>query len=524
MGAERGWRADMESLLAAIVESSQDAIISKTLDGVITSWNAGAVDTYGYTAQEMIGHSITELMPPDRVNELTPILARVRRGQQVDHFQTRRLRKDGTAIDVSVSVSPIRDAAGAVVGAASVARDVTEQVRAEAERQAARARLNAAERLETMGQLAGGIAHDFNNLLAAIIGYAGLATQEAGDPAMRGDVEQILVTAQRAAALTQGMLVFSRREPGQPEKLDLNAVITGLQEMLAVSTGEHIELRLDTAPDLPAVRTDRGRMEQVLLNLAVNARDAMPEGGSLRIATAVVDLAVGDPRLRTGVDPGRFVELAVTDTGAGMSAEVAARIFEPFFTTKPLGHGTGLGLSTVYGIVTGAGGCIDVDSAIGTGTTFRIYLPAAGASAGPPEDAAAGPGTGVTGPAGRGETILVVDDERAVLDVTARILRRSGYATLEANTWEEALSLGSAREIALMLTDSVMPGMSGAVLADRVRQFRPGLRVVHMSGYAGGSLSPRLDSDGEGAYLPKPFTPEMLLAKVRSALDSPPAD
>lgn len=513
-----------QSLLAAIVDSSADGIIGKTLDGVITSWNAGAADMYGYAAQEMIGHNVSELMPPDRAGELVPILERVRRGQRVGNFETRQVRKDGVVIDVSVSVSPVLDADGAVTGAATVTRDITEQTRAVAEREASEARLHVAERLETVGQLAGGIAHDFNNLLAAIIGYAGLAAGEASDPALRADMEQILSTAQRASALTKELLVFSRRQPGRSEEIDLNAVIAGMRNMLGVSVGEHIEMRVDPAAALPAVRTDRGRMEQVLLNLAVNARDAMPEGGSLTIATSAVDLPVGDPRLRSGIDPGRFVELAVSDTGTGMSADVAAHVFEPFFTTKPAGQGTGLGLSTVYGIVTGDGGCIGVDSAEGAGTTFRVYLPAAGAPAGPAGRVAAAPGRRVPGTAGNGETVLVVDDERAVLEVTSRILRRNGYATLEANTWEEALSLASSQQLELLLTDSVMPGMSGQVLADRIRAVRPGVRALHMSGYSGGSVSPQLGSDDTAAFLQKPFTADTLLAKVREVLDSPPGD
>ena len=223
-------------------------------------------------------------------------------------------------------------------------------------------------------------------------------------------------------------------------------------------------------------------MEHVVLNLAVNARDAMPEGGSLTIATGVVDLPVGDHRLHTGVDPGLFVELAISDTGTGMNAEVVAHIFEPFLTTKLVGLGTGLGLATVYGIITAAGGCLGVDSAEGAGTTFRIYLPAVGAPAGPAESAAAAPGSEVPSAPGRGERVLVVDDERAVLGVAARILRRNGYAVLEANTSDEALSLVSSCDPELLLTDSVMPGMSGQMLADRVRQARPGLRVLRMSG------------------------------------------
>jgi two-component system, cell cycle sensor histidine kinase and response regulator CckA len=513
------------SLLAAVVEWSPDAIISSTLDGVITSWNPGAAAMYGYTAEEMVGREASMLFRPGRIAERTAILDRIRAGERVAEAEAWRVRSDGAVIDVATSVFPIRDAAGTVTGVAAVTRDITEQRRAERERQASEARLQMAERLETVGQLAGGIAHDFNNLLAAIIGYAGLVAGQLSDPAARADVEQIMSTAQRAAALTKELLVFSSREPGEPEELDLNAVVAGVRNMLAVSVGEHIEVRVDPAAALPAVRADRGRLEQVLLNLVVNARDAMPEGGSLRIATGVVDLPVGDSRLHTGVDPGLFAELAVSDTGTGMSAEVAARIFEPFFTTKPVGQGTGLGLATVYGIVTGAGGCIGVDSAAGAGTTFRIYLPAAGGSAAPAGPGAAAPAARrAAGPAGHGETVLVVDDERAVLEVTSRVLRRNGYATLEATTWQEALSLASSPGLKLLLTDSVMPGMSGQALADRIRQGRPGLRVLHMSGYPRGSLSPQLGTPQGEVFLHKPFTADTLLARVRAALDSPSRD
>jgi PAS domain S-box-containing protein len=529
---------EAQSRLAAIVESSPDAIVGRTLDGVITSWNPGAVDMYGYAADEMIGHNVSELAPSARAGELALILDRVRRGQRVENFETQRIRKDGAVIDVSVSVSPIRDAGGAVTGAAAVTRDITERRRAEGERRGAEARLHQAERMETVGQLAGGIAHDFNNLLGAMIGYAELAATEATDPDVRADVQEILSTAQRAAALTRDLLVFSRREPGEPGELDLNAVIAGVQGMLAVSVGEHIQVRVEPAAALPAVHADRGRMEQVLLNLAVNARDAMPEGGVLTITTGVAELLVGDARLATGTDPGRFVELAVSDTGTGMSETVAAHIFEPFFTTKPHERGTGLGLATVYGIITGAGGCLGVDSAPGAGTTFRLYLPAAAAPARDGAAAGRGAAAGTGAPAGRGaaepagaaagpadqrERVLVVDDERSVLEVTSRILRRDGYATLEASTWEEALSLASSHELELLLTDSVMPGMSGDMLADRVRQVRPGLRVLRMSGYANGSPNPR-PGRSAAVCLEKPFTADTLLAMVRAVLDGPPQD
>jgi two-component system cell cycle sensor histidine kinase/response regulator CckA len=423
MGVERGdpvtgqhteRDSELESRLVAIVESSDDAILGKTLDGVITSWNAGAERIYGFAADEMIGSNVSEIVPPDRLAELGPIIDRLRGGERVNHFETKRRRKDGAIIDVSVCISPIRDRGGVVVGASSVARDVTEHNRQEAERRALEQGLYRAERLDTLGQLAGGIAHDFNNLLAVILSYAGFVIEETADrPAVRADAEQVLTAAQRAATLTRQLLIFSRREEIRLAELDLDAVIADMLGLLRTSVGAQVEVRVGPAAESAAIVADRGQIEQVLLNLAVNARDAMPGGGTLTMGTSLAELSDEYARLHPGVSPGRYVELALTDTGTGMGAEVAARIFEPFFTTKPLGEGTGLGLSTVYGIVIQSGGSMTVDSEEGTGTTFRVYFPAVGVPAlvTPPG------GAPLLGPKpGRGAaTILVVDDEPPVL-------------------------------------------------------------------------------------------------------------
>jgi CheY-like chemotaxis protein len=298
--------------------------------------------------------------------------------------------------------------------------------------------------------------------------------------------------------------------------LDLSEVITGIRDLVCTSIGAGIEVRVAPAADLGTVMADRGQMEQVVLNLAVNARDAMPEGGTLTIATGVTELGGEYDGLYPGARPGRYAELTVCDTGIGIPADVAARMFEPFYTTKPAGKGTGLGLSTVYGIVTRAGGSVAVDSAEGTGTTFRVYLPCAGAPAPSlPQHAAPPPGTGR-----RGGTILIVDDEPAMLEVASRILRKSGYATLEAGTCEEALALASSADFQLLLTDSVMPGMSGSTLAEHIAELRPGLPVLHMSGNSAGVLSQDRIRDGELAFVQKPFSAHDLLEKVSAALDS----
>jgi PAS domain S-box-containing protein len=768
VAAER--ELESASRLAAIVDSSGDAIIGKTLDGVITTWNAGAAHMYGYTAEEVVGHSISLLVPPERTEELSEILARVATDEQVEPFETRRVRKDGTVFDASVSVSPIHDAAGAVIGASSVARDIsgakrsmealqasearksailesaldcvisidhqgrivefnpaaeqafgyareevlgrtmadliippsfrdrhahglahyvatgegpilgrrlelvamradgsefpielavtrvnlpgdplftgylrdltdqkrlqselveseqrlqamldnspalicltdaegrylfvnrqlaetfgvepeaakgrraqdlwppeaaqtyrdndlevlktgaplqyesvaahpdgdriyltvkfplfdaagtayatasiatdiTERKAAEADRKALEARSNQSQRLESLGQLAGGVAHDFNNLLAVILNYAAFVAEAVTDnDAARADVEQIRSAAERAARLTHQLLIFGRRETVRPEILDLNAIVDDINTLLSRTIGEHVELVIRPADSLMAIRADRGQIEQVLLNLAVNARDAMPAGGTLTIETRMTDLDEDFAQTHPEVGAGRYVDLSVSDTGVGMSPEVAGRVFEPFFTTKPKGQGTGLGLATVYGIVTGAGGGLSIYSEEGIGTTIRAYLPAAEEPVTSTTEPDRG---GVT--RGHGETVLVVEDEPAMMEVAARILRRNGYSVLEAATGTEALTLAADHDVQLLLTDSVMPHMSGQELAGRMQGVRPGLAVLFMSGYSEGVLGPQRVLDKNVALIQKPFTAAALLEKVGEVLTS----
>ena len=370
--------AEPRSLLAAIVESSMDAVIAVTLDGIVTSWNAGAEAIYGYTAEEMTGRHVSAIYPPGCTQELAPILDQIRCGRPVHHYETRRVRKDGTIIDVSISASPVRDRSGAIVAAAKVSRDVTKRNWAEAEHRADEARHREAERMETEARLVGGIATEFSSLLSAIMGYtASVATATADDPLVQADVQQIQAAAGSAARLARELLLFSRREPTRPERVDLNAVLTGARGLLRASLGTDVELRLITAPRLPAVVADRGQLGQMLLNLAVNAREAMPQGGIVTFTTSVADPGEAYAVAWPGARPGRCAKLTVSDTGRGMDAEMVSRAFEPFFTTKPPAQGTGLGLSAVYGIVTKAGGAITIDSEEGRGTSFHIYLPAA---------------------------------------------------------------------------------------------------------------------------------------------------
>ena len=501
--------AQRRSLLAAIVESSVDAIASMTLDGIVTSWNSGAEAIYGYTAEEMTGRHISVLYPADCTGELEPILAQIRRGRQVHHFETRRVRKDGTVIDVSISVSPIRGEGGVIVGAAGISRDVTERNWAEAEQRAAEAGRQESARIETTVRLAGGMASEFSNLLSSIMGYAASAAEATADnPLVRADVEQIQAAAGRAARLARELLLFSLREPAQPERVDLNAVLAGMRDLLQASIGADIELRLITAPYLPTVLADRGQIEQVLVNLSLNARDAMPEGGILTFITGAADLSEAPGVVWSGTRPGLCAKLTVNDTGHGMNAETMSRAVEPFFTTRPPGQGTGLGLSAVYGIVTKAGGGIAIDSEEGRGTTVHIYLPAAYTPA---------QGSAPMSSPGTAPTILVVDDQPAVLEVVSRILRHNGYHTLEAGSYEESLSLLSTHEPDLLLTDSVLGEMPEQSLADRIREIKPGMRILRMSGGQVTALGPE-----GGQVINKPFTAKDLVEKVRAILDAPP--
>jgi PAS domain S-box-containing protein len=515
--------------LAAIVESSDDAMIGKTLDGVITSWNSAAERLYGYSSGEILGHNVSVLIPPDRPDELRPMLECVANGGHVEKYETQRLRKDGTIFDVSITISPIRDATRTIVGASTVARDISDRKRAATELLALQDRLHQAQRLESLGQLAGGIAHDFNNLLAGIMNYAALASDGLeqlstrlglGDDedaaTLAEDLDEITVVATRAAQLIRQLLIFSRREPATAEVIDLNAIVTDMKKLLGQAVGEAIELITDLGPDLPRTKVDPGQIEQVLMNLVVNARDAMPRGGRLRIETAGCE-AEGDWARQQGGPPHPCACLRVSDTGCGMAPDVRARAFEPFFTTKAKGEGGGLGLATVYGIVTQAGGGVVVRSEPGLGTTICVELPATEDDLGPAQEVLPGKPT-----ASLGETILLVEDEDMVREPTMRILARNGYTVLSASNAEEALQVAHwhTGRISLLLTDVVMPGRSGKDLATELSLIRPGTRVLYMSGYNHEVFVHEGSPAGGLNLIEKPFIAVDLLRAVRKILDS----
>jgi len=438
--------------------------------------------------------------------EECPIYAAFREGAARHVYGEAFFRKDGTSFPVEYVSTPIF-VDGQVAGAVVVFKDATE-------RRALEEQLLHAQKMEAIGRLAGGVAHDFNNVLTVILSCADLLASDIAPD--NPEVEEIRQAARRAAGLTRQLLAFSRRQILEPRVLDLNEVLGNLEKMIRRIVGEDIDVRVSLAPDLGSVRADPGQIEQVVMNLVVNARDAMPRGGKLVLETANVDLDASWAREHVGVSPGRYVMLAVRDTGVGMDAGTRARIFEPFFTTKERGKGTGLGLSTVHGIVKQSGGEIDVCSELGRGTTFHIYLPRVDE---PPEKPRA---RRATGDLVRGtETILLVEDEASLLAVVKRQLDGLGYRVLEAASGEEALEI--AREhtpIHALITDMVLPGIHGLDLANAVRALHPGIRVLCMSGYTDRTLGEQAFQEEGGAFLQKPFTPTALATKLRELLES----
>jgi signal transduction histidine kinase len=391
---------------------------------------------------------------------------------------------------------------------------INERLRAQAERERLENRLHQAQRLESLGQLAGGVAHDFNNLLAVILTCtAFVAEATEGNEAVRADVAQIRTAAERAARLTRQLLIFGHRDKANIEILDLGAVVTDIHGLLSRTIGEDVTLVVRGTADLPPIRADRGQIEQVLINLAVNARDAMPDGGTLTIRLGTTMLDEDYARLHPQITPGHYVELSVSDTGVGMAPEIVSRIFEPFFTTKPKDKGTGLGLATVHGIVAGSGGSLSVYSEPGMGTTFRAFFPPAKGHAVVVAEPAEAPVIG-----GHGETILVVEDEPAVRQLTARILRRSGYTVIEAASGAEALALAADHHFDMLLTDLVMPQVSGPELAERIQQMHPGVPVLFMSGYSQDVLGPRGALSPDVPLIQKPFAAQELLKNVHAQL------
>jgi PAS domain S-box-containing protein len=504
------------STFEQFLEFVPDAIVGVGHDGKMILVNGHAEKLFGYRRGELIGE-LVEVLVPKRFHSVHPAhredyFAEPRTRPMGASIELFAVRKDGTEFPCEISLSRI-DIDGNEMATAAI-RDISE--RAESEREKAlQQQLDRAQRLESVGQLAGGIAHDFNNILGVIMNYAEFVAGEleAGSQAHQ-DVEEIRRAAERAAALTRQLLIFSRREVVKAEVLDLNALMAELEKLLRRTLGERVELEVHFDDELRAIEADPGQMEQVLINLAVNARDAMPEGGRLIIEAENAELDGEYAYMHPDTEPGHYVRLKVSDTGIGMDAETVERVFEPFFTTKR--EGTGLGLATVYGIVAEAGGRIDVYSEPDIGTTVKIHLPAT--TAAPRAEA---PG-GRARSAGRGEVVLVVEDEPDVRRTAERILTKGGYSVIGLTSGSEAVELveRDERPVDLLLTDVIMPEMLGTELAEKVRAIRPGMRVIYMSGYSHEVLAPRaLGRNGGSAFIEKPFNARELLEAVRELLD-----
>jgi PAS domain S-box-containing protein len=635
---ERKQAEQARRFLACIVESSDYAIFGTAPDGTIISWNAAAEALFGYAASEILGKHVSTLVPPARLGEVPQILDGLRRGESFFHFETTPMRKDGTRVTVSLTISPIKSTAGEVIGAATLAHDISERKQAEealkeseerfrglfenatigiyrttpegrilmanpalvrmlgygnfeelatrnledqgyepsyprklfrermeregeirgldatwtkrdgsviflrergrairgehgevlyydglvedvTERRQLEEQLRQAQKMEAVGRLAAGLAHDFNNLLTVVIGYSDLLMQRlSADDRLRPAMEEIKKAGEQAASLTRQLLAFSRKQALQPQVLDLSSLLSNVDKMLQRVIGEDIELVTHLPPGLGHVKADPGQIEQVIMNLALNARDAMPQGGQLTLEAANVELDSSYASSHESVVPGHFVMLAMSDTGTGMDAETQAHIFEPFFTTKEKGKGTGLGLSTVYGIIKQSGGNIWVYSEPARGTTFKIYLPRVDQAV-----ELITPGElGVEELSQGSETILLVEDEEAVRSLAREVLECRGYHVLEAKGAIEALQVGEQHKerIHLLLTDVVMPQMSGRELAEHLAPLRPETKVLYMSGYADNAVVHHGLLDPGTALLQKPFTADALARKLREVLDS----
>jgi signal transduction histidine kinase/CheY-like chemotaxis protein len=435
-------------------------------------------------------------------------------------------REDGERRWVSANSAPVRDSQGNIVAGVVVFTDITEHKRAEEQREELESQLRQAQKMEAVGQLAGGVAHDFNNILTAIFGNVELAISELetflpDESRSLEGLRQIEQSAERAAALTRQLLAFSRRQVTQPELLDLNTTLSNLQKMLRRLITENVALKVINGKDLEYALADPGQIEQVIVNLSVNARDAMPEGGTLTIETANVTLDEAYAAHHPEANPGPHVMLAVSDTGHGIDPATRERIFEPFFTTKRLGEGTGLGLATVYGVVKQASGHIMVYSEVGRGTTFRIYLPVAQVA----DMKRATPVAERPPPTGT-ETVLVCEDDPAVRDLTANMLHSAGYTVLSASGASQAVELAKAetRPIDLLITDVIMPDTNGKALSAILTSLRPDLRTLYVSGYTANVIAHHGVLDEGVAFLEKPFSRDKLLRRVRQVLDAVPSE
>ena len=500
---------EQEELFSLIGENAADMIAVVTVDGQRLYNSPSYQKILGYSPEELEKTSAYEQIHPDDKIIVQAAAAEARSSGIGSRVEYRIRHKSGEWRVLESTASAVRDSAGAVEKLIIVNRDITERRHLEQQ-------LLLSQRLEAVGKLSGGIAHDFNNILGVIIGYSEAMLQKmAPDDPLREAVNEIEKAGQRAAALTQQLLAFSRKQVLEPKILDLNSIVADVEKMLRRLIGEDIDLKIVPSQSLGKVKADRGQIEQVILNLAVNARDAMPRGGQLKIQTANVDLDETAARSLRYVVPGRYVMLQVSDTGTGMTPEVQAHIFEPFYTTKEQGKGTGLGLATVYGVIKQSGGYILLHSEVGKGARFDVYLPRAEgvAEVAPPSEAPIKRVQGST-------TILLVEDESSLRKLTGNTLKEAGYKVLEAGEAFQAMELAKEFDgtIDLLLTDVVMPGLSGRELAEKLRPERPEMRVLYISGYTDGAVATHGVLESGITILRKPFTRAQLLRNVEEIL------
>jgi PAS domain S-box-containing protein len=502
---------------STVTQSARDAIVSTDEHGNITFWNRSAEHIFGYDEAEVAGQPLTMLIAEaDRAGYAAALPSPVDDALAFGHtIEVQALKKDGHYFPSEFSIATFRGAHGTTF--TTVVRDVTGRKQVEEALRQREDQLRQAQKMEAIGRLAGGVAHDFNNLLMAIRGYAELLLQELDEADSRhADALEILQAADRAAGLTRQLLAFSRRQVITPEALALDAVVEEMRNMLQRLIGEDIQLVTESWPGLLPVLGDRTQIEQILVNLVVNARDAMPDGGRIDIELRNIELDGVGVAAHPGLQPGDYVEMAVRDTGTGMDPETASRIFEPFFTTKENGKGTGLGLATVYGIVQQNNGAIEVQSSPGNGTTFYIYLPRATDYGNLPRPKKVAPDTGT-------ETILLVEDDDRIRVLVANMLKRNGYNVLIASQGDQALEIAARFQgrIHLLLTDVVMPGISGRILSERFTALRPDTRVLYMSGYSDDAVLRHGVRSASAHFVQKPFSIEALAQKVRETLAQP---
>ena len=631
--SERKLRTERESLFSAVVESSNDAIITKLLDGTITGWNGAAERLFGFTAADAIGKSINIIVPPDRRDEVGNIVERISRGEPIEHHETLRVRKDGSTVDVSLSISPIRSASGKIVGISKAAHDATENKRTQralgqeieerrrifdssndlilvtdtagnfiqvspsvtailgyqpsdmightavefihpddlehtrremraarrgqskrnfetryvnkegkavalnwtgtwsepvrrhffigrdlTEKQAAEAQLRHAQKMDAVGQLTGGVAHDFNNILTVITGTIGILEEAVADqPQLAAIAKLIDEAAERGANLTKHLLAFARKQPLQPIEVDVNALVLEAAKLLNPTLGGNIEITPLLAEDAWTALADPNQLTTAVLNLAINARDAMPNGGKLALETSNIFLDENYANMQSEVAPGNYVMIAVSDTGTGIPPALLERVFEPFFTTKEVGKGTGLGLSMVFGFVKQSGGHVKIYSEEGHGTSVKIYLPRATGLQQTPAEALVSSTV-----EGGHETILVVEDDTLVRRYVVTQIQSLGYATLEASNASDALRIiDDVPAIDLLFTDVIMPGsMNGRQLVDEAAKRRPGLKTLYTSGYTENAIVHHGRLDSGVLLLAKPYRKAELARMIRLALAS----